>query len=53
MELGEGDFFRQRCRFGNSFVGLKVDVMGKTFSSSFVWDCSSFSVIHVNVDIES
>ena len=38
-ELGEGDFFPQRHCFGNSFVVLrKVDMMGKTFSSSFVRD---------------
>ena len=41
IESGEGVFFPQRRRFGNSFVAeRKVDMMGEPFSSSFVRDCS-------------
>ena len=40
IELGEGVFFSQRRRFGRVLLRRKVDMMGKTFSSSFVRDCS-------------
>ena len=42
LNWGKGMSFRKRCRFGNSFVACrKADMMGKTFSSSFVRDCSN------------
>ena len=43
IELGEGVFFPQRRRLEIVLLLRKVDMMGKTFSSSFVRDCSTIS----------
>ena len=40
IELGEGVFFPQRRCLEIVLLRRKVDMMGKTFSSSFVRDCS-------------
>ena len=40
IELGEGVFFPQRRRLEIVLLRGKVDMMGKTFSSSVVRDCS-------------
>ena len=40
IELGEGVFFPQRRRLEIVLLLRKVDMMGKTFSSSFIRDCN-------------
>ena len=50
IELGEGVFFPQRRVLEIVLLRRKVDMMGKTFSSSFVRDCGCISAA---VDIQS
>ena len=52
LNWGKGFSFRKGVVLKIVLLRRKVDMMGKTFSSSFVRDCSFFSVGHVNVDIE-